>query len=350
MRIRAQFIFTMLVFGVILAAISASALLTNAEIERASSQEKVAASIARAASELSYLSNDYVIYRESQQLSRWQSRFASFTADIARLQPSTTEEQAIIRNIQANARYLREVFDSIVTAVTSGGSGAPDLLTVQVSWSRMAVQSQGLVADAARLTDLLSSEVDASQRANSIVTIVLIAMFAVYFGVNYLLVGRRTLRSIATLRAGTKVIGSGNLDFKLNERQNDEIGDLSRAFNRMTTNLKTVTASKTELEREITKRQKATETLARQVAIVHGIDSIFRACLTCKTEGELGMSCLNVAQELTGSQIGFIAELGADGLLHDTAMSETGCQQCAVYDSTGQHRPPGNFLIRGLYR
>ena len=69
------------------------------------------------------------------------------------------------------------------------------------------------------------------------------------------------LKSIATLQAGTVVIGSGNLEFAIEEKRNDEIGDLSRAFNRMTTDLKAVTASKADLEREIAERKRAEEAL-----------------------------------------------------------------------------------------
>ena len=85
MRIRTQFIITMLLFGIILVVIAASAITTHQKIEETSQQENLAANIAQGASELSYLSNDYLIYRESQQLSRWQSRFASFSNQVASL-------------------------------------------------------------------------------------------------------------------------------------------------------------------------------------------------------------------------------------------------------------------------
>ena len=72
---------------------------------------------------------------------------------------------------------------------------------------------------------------------------------------------RRILKSIVTLRDGTVVIGSGNLDFFIEETKNDEIGELSNAFNRMTADLKAVTASKDDLEIEITERERAEEQL-----------------------------------------------------------------------------------------
>jgi nitrate/nitrite-specific signal transduction histidine kinase len=85
----------------------------------------------------------------------------------------------------------------------------------------------------------------------------MISVFGAYFLINSLMIQRRTLKSIATLQAGAAIIGSGNLDFKLQEKMNDEIGNLSHAFNRMTTDLKAVTSSKTDLEREVTERKRA---------------------------------------------------------------------------------------------
>ena len=107
MRIRTQFVITMLLFGIILVVIAVSAIITRQKIEKTSEQEKIASSIAQGAGELSYLSNDYLIYRESQQLSRWQSRFASFSSQVARLSVDKPEQQVLVRNIKANEQRLK---------------------------------------------------------------------------------------------------------------------------------------------------------------------------------------------------------------------------------------------------
>src|SRR4030043_1668608 len=163
MRLRTQFVITMFLFGIILVVIAVSAIITNRHIEKADKQEKIARSITQGASELSYLSNDYLIYRESQQLKRWQSRFASFSAQVAGLRADRPEQQALVRNIQANAQRLKEVFASVVSAVGSPSqnqTAAPEFAFLRVSWSRIAVQSQGLVSDASRLSQLLRQQRD----------------------------------------------------------------------------------------------------------------------------------------------------------------------------------------------
>jgi signal transduction histidine kinase len=243
MKIRTQFIITMLLFGVVLVTISASAVITDRLVDKVSEQDRLAHSVAQGASELSYLANDYVMYRESQQLDRWQTRFARFAADVANLQADRPEQQALVRNIQANTQRLRDVFDSIVSAIDhpADAQGGIAMEMLQISWSRVAVQSQTLVSDASRLSQLSGTQVDQLRRTNSTVVIVLIGVSVAYFLVNYWMIQRRMLESIAELQAGTAIIGSGNLEFRIDEKSGDEIGELSRAFNRMAASLQGAT-------------------------------------------------------------------------------------------------------------
>jgi PAS domain S-box-containing protein len=66
---------------------------------------------------------------------------------------------------------------------------------------------------------------------------------------------------IKRLSEGAAIVGSGNLDYKIGTNQRDEIGQLSRSFDKMTLDLKQTTASRDELNREIAERKKAEELL-----------------------------------------------------------------------------------------
>jgi len=303
MKIRTEFIIIMLLFGIILVVIAASAIITHQKLLKTSQQENLAAIIAQGASELSYLSNDYLIYRENQQLSRWQSRFASFSNQVANLNVDKAEQQVLARNIKANEQRLKQVFDSVASAVGGPSQNrrtALDLAFLQVSWSRMAVQSQGLVSDASRLSQLLHQQMDQLTKTRTILMYVMLGLFGALLLASYMLTYRRILKSIVTLQARTAVIGSGNLDIVIEEKKNDEIGDLSRAFNQMTINLKAVTASKADLEREVTQRKQAEEDLRQQREWLHvTLSSIGDAVITSDTEGRI--TFLNpVAGTLTG--------------------------------------------------
>ena len=66
---------------------------------------------------------------------------------------------------------------------------------------------------------------------------------------------------IQALQQGVEEIGIGNLDHKVGTNAKDEIGQLGRAFDQMTTRLKAITASCDELDREVNERKKAQKAL-----------------------------------------------------------------------------------------
>ncbi len=271
MKIRTQFMITMCLFGALLIVVAASVIITSRQAERADRQENIAEGIAQGASELSYLANDYLIYRESQQLRRWQSRFASFTARAAGLSVDNLEQQVLVRNIQTNQKRLKEVFDSVASGLGSqirnpGGTLNAEFL--QVAWSRLAVQSQALVSDASRLSQMLRAQAEELKQINLTIIFAMIGLFGFYFLVNSMMIQRRILKSLRTLQSGTAAVGSGNLEFSLEEGKDDEIGDLSRAFNRMTINLKSLTASKADLEMEVEGRLRIEEALRENELVV----------------------------------------------------------------------------------
>jgi PAS domain S-box-containing protein len=89
--------------------------------------------------------------------------------------------------------------------------------------------------------------------------------------------------------------------------------------------------------------------ILRYNRILEGINRILSNVVEAKTQEELGNECLSVTLEATESQYGFVAELGADGLLYNTAISDMGWENCMMYDELGQRCPLGAFLVHGLY-
>ncbi len=261
MKIKTQFLITMSLFGLVLVIIAISLMITNQRVDQLTQQQQIADNVERGARELGYLSNDYLLYRESQQRARWGSKFASFSEDVSRLHPNTPEQQVLMNNIKANQARLKAVFADVASTLEGAAqtSEATGMAFIQVSWSRMEVQNQGMVFDAQLLSQKFHAEIDQAKQTNDLLIFALVGLFGAYFVANYILIYRHTLTSISDLQEGTKIIGSGNLDFAIPEKAADEIGELARAFNRMTANLKQVTASKADLEREIAERKLAEE-------------------------------------------------------------------------------------------
>ena len=266
MKIKTQLIFSMVFFGVALLIISASVILTNQQVDRLNKQEELAKNIELDAGELSYLSNDYLLYHESQQVDRWEAKFSSFSNELSNLSVDTPDSQVLVNNIKANRARLKEIFEDVVSKTeneraSQTADGTVNTAFIQVSGSRIGVQTQGIVFDATRLSQMIRLEADQQKLQNFYLIFALMGAFVAFLLSNYIFFYRGTLKSIANLQAGTVVIGSGNLDILMEEKRDDEIGELSRAFNRMASDLKGVTASKADLVNEVAVRARAEETL-----------------------------------------------------------------------------------------
>jgi PAS domain S-box-containing protein len=89
---------------------------------------------------------------------------------------------------------------------------------------------------------------------------------------------RRITTPLYSLAKGAAEVGSGNLDHRFDMVRRDEIGVVSRAFDRMTTELKTTLVSRDELSVEVAERKRAEEALrelaGRQEAILAAVPDI----------------------------------------------------------------------------
>ncbi|MBV5328326.1 MAG: response regulator [Chlorobium sp.] len=79
-----------------------------------------------------------------------------------------------------------------------------------------------------------------------------------------------------------------------------------------------------------------------------GINQILQAGLTCMTEQELGLACLDVAKKITQSRVGFIGDINK-AEFENLAICNSGVESCNLLDPSGHRISPGNFKIHGIY-
>lgn len=80
----------------------------------------------------------------------------------------------------------------------------------------------------------------------------------------YFILQKIFLQRLKALHVGTEELGKGNLDYKVGTDSKDEIGQLSRAFDKMTEDLKRTTTSIDELNKEIAERKEVEKALKKR--------------------------------------------------------------------------------------
>jgi signal transduction histidine kinase len=121
----------------------------------------------------------------------------------------------------------------------------------------------------------------------------LLAIVATHFA-------RRFTQPIRELQEGAKLIGFGNLDYRLTIPTGDEVEELSYEFNEMANKLKT---AYTNLEQRVAQRTRELEDRNRQLSILYAVSSSLSAAT--ELDGLLSTVLATTTQQL-GSLITFI--------------------------------------------
>jgi len=149
-----------------------------------------------------------------------------------------------------------------ILEAVQGRKGASRLLdyrgkNVIAAWRYLPSLDWGMVAK----IDTEEAFAEATNLRNLVLIIVVIVF--VLCGIIAFSIARFISVPIKTLSRGAEIIGSGNLDYKIGSHRKDEIGQLSRSFDKMTEDLKEITASRDVLNREITEHKLAEEEILR---------------------------------------------------------------------------------------
>jgi PAS domain S-box-containing protein len=235
----------------------------NLQLVQIEKQQQISGNIESGSDKLNTLTSQYFLYQQPEQLTLWNLSSASILDNLSNLNPSNLEQKILLNKINDDLDQLNLCFINLVSYLET----APRNVSVRVlpefqnDWNLTVTAHQTFGLDAFKLSEYLRIQADQLRQTNLALVIALSAVFGAFFFMSYLITYRRTLKSISNLQKGIKIIGSGNLDYSIQTKKEDEIAELSQTFNQMTTDLKNVTASKADLEKEIVLRKKAEETI-----------------------------------------------------------------------------------------
>jgi PAS domain S-box-containing protein len=173
-------------------------------------------------------------------------------SDIVYLNPLRHDNKAVLsRHVGIGKKIALPIQNGVAGKTGIGMSVDYRGNNVVAAWTHIAFPDWGLVA-----------KIDAREEFAVVTNLqrLLFMVLAVVFvmaGIITFSVAQSISVPIQKLAKGAEIIGGGNLDHKVGMTLNDEIGRLSRSFDKMTHDLRTTLASRDELNREIERRKAA---------------------------------------------------------------------------------------------
>jgi PAS domain S-box-containing protein len=295
MRIKTQLLLSIITFSIILVIIGSSIAFTQLQITELNNQSKVTNEIQTGASDLNYISNYYFLYQDNSYIVSWQTKSSTLSNELAKLNSTNPQQQALVRTVGSDMERLNTVFAGVINflSIAPRNVSIRVLPDFQTQWNRMAVQIQALAFNSQQLSQNIQDQANQAIQLNTILTVALLSLFGAFFITIYFVAYRRTAISIAKLKNGINIIGFGNLDYTVEAGRKDEIADISKSVNQMAANLRSVTASKTELEQTQSSLRESEQRWATTLA------SIGDAVIATDNLGNI-VFMNGEAQELTG--------------------------------------------------
>ncbi len=194
----------------------------------------------------------------------------------------------------------------------------------------------------ALLAEIDATEALAPLRSMKLIFILVLTVVPILGWLFGVAVSRMISGPIHKLHEGTEIIAEGNLDYKVGTNTKDEIGQLSRAFDKMTEDLRKTTTSIDELNKEIVKRRQVEKELRGSEEKIRTRELVEAVLLEAKETAEAGSRAKSeflttMSHELRtplNSVVGF-AEILADRTSGD--LNERQKQYTANILKSGQH-------------
>jgi signal transduction histidine kinase len=251
------------VVSLIVALVIGSILFFSAQqVNKRIKKDMAADEIIRGLFELNILINEYLMHHEERAKAQWQLRHDSIKRLLEEIEVKSPEKVVLLKRIRESHMDIKNIFSEMVSNYEGYRDRKQDISQElnEMLVGNLDAKSRSMVSDAYQFAQISSARLVASQQRAYLLVLLFSLIMAVVIATVSFSIHRGVVKPIRKLHEETEIIGAGNLNHRVGTMAKDEVGQLSRAFDRMTIELKESFAG---LEREIAERKRAEEEIRK---------------------------------------------------------------------------------------
>ena len=187
---------------------------------------------------LENLADDYMEHQEERPKVQWALTWDALSKHLAELTLEDPDEQAALDRIRRHGQTTKDIFSELVVSFEVLGTGERFTGYREYLRSSLSAELSSMISDLTFLSDATGRKLLSSERTSTLMVLVFSGVMIGIVVVNSVLTINTIGKPLTRLHEGTEIVGEGNLDYRVGTTAQDEIGQLSRAFDQMTDNLK----------------------------------------------------------------------------------------------------------------
>lgn len=279
MRIRTQQILGATIAAAAIGAIAVTLVDSMQRTDQAILRSNFATSInADGISGLRLVTVEYLIYRNDRARQQWQQRHKSLARLLEQNVFTSPDERVIFDRIRQQHRDLDETFSDLLELDMDRGNSERELAMSSATEKRLVTNvmllSQTMVLDATLLTRITAQRIVATQLRTNWLLVGLVTLLGLIIAANFWASIRQIVLPIKKLRIGAEAFAQGELGVRTGLTVNNELGELSQAFDQMAARLADTMA---EVERKSAQLQETNKELeAFSYSVSHDLRSPLR--------------------------------------------------------------------------
>ena len=233
-------------------------LVAAARLRTANAQADLVDEVTMGAFQLNMLTYDYITVPSDRPKQQWQAKHRFVGTLLDQIQVNDPEQSEVLEWIRHNHVGIADVFSQLIDTSEAEPATAA-AIQLNEEWSRrlagqLLQRSHDMISSAQTLGNESRAELVRVQQVSDRLVLAIIVAFSGVFLATLAVVGRKVGAPLTRLYHGVQVVGRGDLDVEIAVQSNDEIGDISQAFNESARSLR---ESRAALEEEVADRRLA---------------------------------------------------------------------------------------------
>ncbi|MBS1189364.1 MAG: hypothetical protein H6R10_1156 [Rhodocyclaceae bacterium] len=246
-------------------ALALTFLLAQRRIDSAVAQGRQLSLLTAEIFQLTLLGQDVALHPEELRApNQWLKQHRELGELLYRVRLDDPQDGAVLEKLREAHGYQLRLFEDLqLLSRQQKESGATAIGRERLERLayRMSFSAQSMLSNALALEQRKRGEISGYRREIDRIALGLAGIMTSVIAALAYLIGRSITLPLARLRRETEIIGAGNLGHRVGTADNDELGDLSRDFDRMLDRLQAVTASREDLQHEVEARIRVEQAL-----------------------------------------------------------------------------------------